>query len=122
MIFAEQRSSTTQFELGEMFRKSDDQTRDYTRAAEWFLRSAKQGYRKAQYQIGLMYARGLGVKQDYIEAYAWLKVAASQGSAKAIQCLKRYAHYLPASKQDEARALSRAYYEQYVAPFAPTSG
>ena len=115
MIYAEQRSSTTQFELGQMFRKADDENRDYSRAADWFRRSAQQGYRRAQFKLGLMYARGLGVKQDYIEAYAWLKVAASQGSRKAIHCLKRYAHNIPASKINEARALSRAYYEQYVA-------
>lgn len=122
MIYAEQRSSTTQFELGQMFRKADDENRDYSRAAEWFRRSAQQGYRKAQFKLGLMYARGLGVTQDYIEAYAWLKIAASQGSHKAIQCLERYAHYLPPSKIEEARVLSRAYYERYVVPFAGRPG
>jgi len=118
MIFAEERSSTTQFELGQMFRKACDDTRDYSKAAEWFLHSAQQGYCKAQYKLGLMYARGLGVTKDYIQAYAWLKIAATQGSHKAIFCLKKYAEKIPASRLAEAHALSRNYYEKYVVPFA----
>ena len=118
MIFAEERSSTTQFELGQIFRKSPDDTRDYQKAAEWFLHSAQQGYRKAQYKLGLMYARGLGVTKDYVQAYAWLKIAASQGSHKAIFCLKKYAVKIPASRLNEAHALSRDYYQKFVVPFA----
>ncbi len=98
--------------------KADEENRDYSRAAEWFRRSARQGYRKAQYNIGLMYARGLGVQRDYIEAYAWLKIAASQGSRHAVRGLRHYSRYVPASKIAEARALSRQYYERYVAAFA----
>ena len=118
MIFAEDRSSTTQFELAQMFRKAPDDSRDYSKSAEWFLHSAKQGYYKAQYKIGLMYARGLGVSKDYIQAYAWLKIASSQGSHKAIYCLKKIAAKIPSCQLEEAHALSRNYYEQYVVPFS----
>ena len=82
MINAEDRSCTTQFELGQLFSR-EEEARDYDQAANWFLRSAQQGYRKAQFKIGVMYARGVGVKRDDIEAYAWLKIASLQGSAKA---------------------------------------
>lgn len=118
MIFAEKRSSTTQFELGQMFRKAPEQSRDYSQSAHWFKRSAKQGYRKAQYKIGVMYARGLGVHQDLVKAYAWLKIAAAQGSHKAHHCLHKLAHRIPADQLPEAHLLSRHYYERYVAPFA----
>lgn len=118
MKFAEDRSSTTQFELGQMFRKSSEESRDYGKAAQWFHHSAQQGYRKAQYKLGLMYARGLGVSRDYIQAYAWLKVAATQGSHKAFLCLNKYAKKVPLSQIDEAHTLSRNYYEKYVVPFA----
>ncbi len=118
MVFAEERSSTTQFELGQMFRKATDDSRDYSQAALWFRQSAQQGYRQAQYKLGLMYARGLGVSRDYIQAYAWLKIAATQGSHKAVLCLKRYAKKIPRSDIDEAHILSRHYYEKYVVPFA----
>jgi TPR repeat protein len=118
MIFAEKRSSATQFELGQLFRKTTDDSRDYGKAASWFQHSAKQGYRKAQYKLGLMYARGLGVSRDYIQAYVWLKLAASQGSRKAAFCLKKYAPRIPESQQMEAHALCRDYYQKYVVPFS----
>ena len=118
MIYAEDRSSTTQFDLGQMFRKAPEESRDYEQAAQWFHYSAQQGYYKAQYKLGLMYARGLGVSRDYIQAYAWLKIAAAQGSHKAIVCLKKYATKVPLAKIDEAHALSRSYYEKYVVPFS----
>ncbi len=118
MIYAEERSSTTQFELGQMFRKASEESRDYIQAAEWFRHSAEQGYRKAQYKLGLMYARGLGVSCDYVQAYAWLKIAATQGSKKAFFCLNKYSSKIPACQIDEAHALSRHYYEKYVVPFA----
>lgn len=115
MIYAEERSSITQFELGQMFRK--DEGRDYSKSAEWFLRSAQQGYSGAQYKIGLMYSRGLGVTIDYIQAYAWLKLAATQGSKKALYNLKRLARKMPPDRLKIAHAMSRDYYDKYVAPF-----
>ena len=118
MIYAEERSSTTQFELGQMFRKASEESRDYGQAAQWFQHSAEQGYRKAQYKLGLMYARGLGVNCDYVQAYAWLKIAATQGSKRAYYGLNKYASKIPSYQIDEAHALSRDYYEKYVVPFA----
>lgn len=118
MVFAEQRSSTTQFELGEMFIKSADHQDDYQQAAEWFKRSAKQGNCEAQYKIGLMYSRGFGVTLDYIKAYAWLKVAASQGSSKALFYLRKIANRIPPSRMNKAHALSHRYYSKFVVPFS----
>lgn len=118
MIYAEKRSSTTQFELGQMFRKATDDSRNYNQAAEWFNLSAKQGYPEAQYKMGLMYARGLGVALDNIKAYAWLKIAAIQGSKKALYNLKKLSGKIPSSRMNDAHVLSRNYYEKYVAPFS----
>ena len=117
MIFAEQRSSTTQFELGQMFRKSASGRSDYQKAAEWFKRSAKQGNIEAQYKIGLMYLRGFGVKINYVKAYAWLKVAASQGSKKSLHFLTKIAARIPPSRLAQAQALSHDYYRKFVVPF-----
>jgi hypothetical protein len=117
MIYAENRSCTTQFELGQLFRK-EETARDYDQAANWFLRSARKGYRKAQYVIGVMYARGTGVQQDYTRAYAWLKIAACQGSRKAARYLKKIAPRVPADQQLQAHSLARHFYQSYVAPFA----
>lgn len=117
MIFAEERSCQTQFELGEMFRENVVDKEDYNQSAEWFKRSAQQGYSKAQYKIGLMYARGVGVCKDYIKAYAWLKVAASQGSEKAMTCLAKLSKKMSTDQLDLARQKSRDYYQRFVVPF-----
>mgnify|MGYP002634279259 CR=1 FL=1 len=118
MIFAEERSCQTQFELGEMFRENVVDKEDYNQSAEWFKRSAQQGYSKAQYKIGLMYARGVGVCKDYIKAYAWLKVAASQGSQKAMTCLAKLSKKMSPDQLKLAQQKSRDYYQRFVVPFA----
>ncbi len=117
MIYAENRSSNTQYELGQMFRRLETPERDYAQAAIWFRRSAKKGNTHAQYKLGIMYSRGLGVKIDYLRAYAWLKIAASQGSGKALYLLKKLAKKIPPKRQHAAHRLSRSYYEHYVAPY-----
>ena len=117
MIFAEERSCQTQFELGQMFRENVDETGDLSQSAEWFKRSAQKGYRKAQYKIGVMYARGVGVCADHIKAYAWLKVAASQGSKKALTCLTKLSKKMSSSELNQAHVKSREYYEKFVVPF-----
>ena len=118
MIFAEDRSCTTQFELAQMYRKTVPRSKDYSKAAKWFTYSAEQGYQKAQFKIGLMYARGLGVKCDYVQAYAWLKIAAAQGSRRAITYLKKLAEKMPSYDLERAHVLARYYYRQYVVPYA----
>ena len=118
MIFAEQRSDTTQFELGQMFSETREDKRDYEQAAGWFKRSARQGNSKAQYKLGLMYSRGVGVRRNPVKAYAWLKIAATQGSNKALHLLKRLANKIPSEQLGQAHRMSRNYYEKYVVPFS----
>jgi len=115
--FAEDRTCITQYELGEMFEKEDSEL-DYRSAFKWYLRSAKNGYRRAQHRLGSMYARGTGVKQNYIKAYAWCKVSASQHSRRALLKLKKIEHHMDPDEISNARKLSRQYYEKYVVPFS----
>ena len=116
MVHAEDRSCTTQFELGELFRR-DEQAKDYRESAHWFLCAARKGYAQAQYKIGVMYGRGIGVKQDDIKAYAWLKIAAVQGSKQAGSYLRKIAERLSDADGLRARWLTHHYYRVYVSPF-----
>lgn len=116
--FVEDRSCTTQFELGQMFQQSDDKVRDYDQAVKWYTRSAKQGYRRAQHRLGAMYAKGWGVKRNYIRAYAWCKVAASQHSRRALLKLRKIELKMSPEQIITARKLSKQYYQIYVVPFA----
>jgi TPR repeat protein len=80
VIYAEQRSSTTQFELGELFDKGQASRRDYCEAFRWYRQAAQNGSRRAQHRLASMYARGQGVEQSLPRAYAWCKLAVIQGS------------------------------------------
>jgi len=113
--YAEDRTCITQFELGEMFQK-DDSARDYRSAFQWYLQSARKGYRRAQHRLGSMYARGTGVTQNYIKAYAWCLVSASQHSRRALFKLRKIESYMSREQISDARKLSKQYYEIYTAP------
>lgn len=116
--FVENSSSETQFELGEMFHKTQTNVQDYEQAVKWYTQAAKRGYRRAQHRLGAMYARGLGVALNYIKAYAWCKVAASQQSRRAILMLKKIEQKMTKKQIEKGKKLSRQYYSMYVAPFA----
>ena len=118
VLFVEDRSSQTQFELAEMYDHCEKKQRDYEKAFKWYSSSAKQGYRRAQHRLGSMYARGQGVARNYIKAYAWCQIAAAQQSRRAIKKLKEIERYMTETQIILARKLSRRYYEYYVAPFA----
>ena len=111
--YAEDGSSITQFELGEMFEK-DDRARDYKSAFKWYLYSAKHGYRKAQHRLGTMYARGQGVEQDYTQAYAWYKVATFQKSKRAKRKLEVIEAKLSLEQLRRGRWLAQDYFDRFV--------
>lgn len=71
------RSATRQ--LAEMYyagREGIEQ--NYSEAARWYERLAKQGDARAQTSLGLMYARGYGVGKDMQMAHRWWSFAAAQ--------------------------------------------
>ena len=91
VTYAEDRSCTTQFELGEMFRNSEQC--DFEQAFKWYLSAARNGSRQAQHRLGTLYARGQGVRKSLVESYAWCKVAAFQHSRCArrkLSCIERH--------------------------------
>ena len=116
LMHDEDRSSVTQFRMGQMFIKGNN-PRDYELAAHWFKGSAKQGYREAQRRIGALYALGYGVPKDSIKAYAWIKVAAEQGSSKAKGNLSKVQSRMSDRQVYFAKKLADRYYKIYVLPF-----
>jgi TPR repeat protein len=61
--------------------------KDYSQAAYWFDRAARQDFPYAQYNLAVMYLDGLGVKQNKESAIFWMQKAASQGHLIAIKIL-----------------------------------
>ena len=56
----------------------DGVEQNFSEAARWYLRLARQGDVRAQTTIGLMYSRGYGVTKDPQAAHRWWNFAAAQ--------------------------------------------
>ena len=54
---------------------------DYTKAVEWYTKSAEQGDSDAQWLLGDMYEYGRGIEQDYDAAIGWYTESAKQGNS-----------------------------------------
>ena len=57
------------------------ESRDYTRAAEWYRKAAEQGDAKAQYRLGHLYEGKIsgGLAANHSESIFWYQKAAEQG-------------------------------------------
>jgi TPR repeat protein len=114
VTYAEERGCITQFELGELFQKGEQRSRDYIQAFNWYEKAAKNGSRQAQHRLGTMYARGQGVLQNYAEAYAWCKVAAFQNSGRGKRKLKCLEAKMCLEQIRQGRWLAQDYYDRFV--------
>ncbi len=57
---------------------SNGAEQDFSRAAHWYQRLARNGDVQAQTSLGLMYSRGYGVPKNLAEAHRWWNFAAIQ--------------------------------------------
>ncbi len=112
--FAEERSCTTQFELGELFYQKKNPRRDFEQAFKWYLNAALNGSRQAQHKLATLYARGQGVGQDYTKAYAWCKVAVFQNSKRAKRKLSVLEDKMSLQQLRRGRWLAQEYYDRFV--------
>ena len=78
-----------QSNLGSCYYNGEGVDRDYTKAVEWYTKSAEQEYASAQYSLGRCYENGNGVEKDLEEAKKWYQKAADQGYEKAKEALER---------------------------------
>ena len=111
VIYAEDRSSDTLFELGELY---DQQEANFDQAFNWYRKAARKGSRKAQHRLASLYARGQGTQQDFARAYAWCKVAVFQNSRCARRKLKLIEARLNLQQLRRGRWLAQEYYDRYV--------
>ena len=112
--YAEERSCTTQFELGELYHKGEGKWRDYREAFKWYQMASINGSRQAQHQLGTLYARGQGVPRNLVKAYAWCKVAVFQQSSRGKRKLKCLEAKMELDQIREGRYLAQEYYDRFV--------
>jgi|GEM_PF-4891263 len=78
-----QNDASSQFLLGEMYRRGRLVNRDAAQAIQWYQRAAEQGYFPAQLQLGLAYLQGDGIERNVAQARIWLLPAAQSGNSEA---------------------------------------
>jgi len=110
-------SPVGQYQLGDLlynevdYAGHEDATR-FPEAAEWFKKSADQGYDKAQFQLANMYHYGKLGDSQRTNAIQWFMKAAAQGNVEAQAKLGELGRYYPNSglskTVDPVEALRRA--------------
>ena len=74
---------TAQYWLGIACARGWGAKKDEAQAAQWFDKSARQGYVPAQCNLGFCYEKGLGVEKDAAQAAKWYRKSAEQGDKNA---------------------------------------
>lgn len=76
-----------QFQTGVIYERGVGIESNQSQAAQWYLKSARQGYLDAQYNVAIMYIGGRGVEQNMSEGMMWLASAAKAGDKEARKLL-----------------------------------
>ena len=101
---ATQGVAKAQTNLGLLYYYGQVVPRDYTKAREWFEKSAAQGDAEAQYNLGVLYDFEKGVPQDFSMARHWYEQASTQGHAGAQNNLGGLYEFGHGVTQDSVRA------------------
>ena len=88
-IDAEQGNTDAQKNLAEAYYYARGVERNYSKAAEWYLRAAQQGNTYSQYHLAQMYEEGEGVEKNIDEAIKWYQKAANLNDQSAKLALGR---------------------------------
>lgn len=75
--------SYVQYRIGKLYNLGYGIEQNYSKAFEWFGKSASQGNKFAQYSLGSLYYYGSGVEQNYEKAFQYYMLSANQGNAYA---------------------------------------
>ena len=76
-----------QFNLGVLHERGKGVPKSDKKAAEWYLKAARQEHPESQFSLAVMYEKGQGVGKDLSEAAKWYQRAAELGFAAAQQNL-----------------------------------
>lgn len=72
-----------QYRVGKTYALGYGTEQDYSKAFEWFEKSAVAGNKFARYSLGSLYFYGNGVTQNYGKAFEYFKLSADQDNAYA---------------------------------------
>jgi localization factor PodJL len=76
-----------QYEVAQRFAEGQGVPQNFTEAAQWFERAARQGLVLAQFRLGGLHEKGLGVRKDLEAARRYYVLAGEAGNGKALHNL-----------------------------------
>ena len=79
LTLAEQGERAAQYGLGDAYYNGKGVSKDWDKAADWYLKAARQGHPDALFKLGWMYENGRGVKKDPQRAIEWYRQAEAKG-------------------------------------------
>lgn len=88
-VEAQRTSRYVEYRIGKLYTSGRGMEQDHLSAADWFTKSAEQGFPYAAYELGKMYRDGHGVEKDALRAAAWFAKAAEQDNGPAAYALAR---------------------------------
>lgn len=88
-VEAQKPSRYVEYRIGKLYASGRGMEQDHLSAADWFAKSAEQGFPYAAYELGKMYRDGHGVEKDALRAAAWFAKAAEQDNGPAAYALAR---------------------------------
>ncbi|MSU03239.1 sel1 repeat family protein [Tissierella sp. DSM 105185] len=68
------------YQLGKLYLKGEEITKDILSAIKWLKLSSQKGNQYGQYLLGKIYLMGEGVPRDKEEAIKWFTLSAEQGN------------------------------------------
>jgi len=86
---AENGDPAAQNELGVRYRLGNDVEKSPTKAVQWYLKAARQGYSRAYFNLGTAYYNGDGVNVNDSESCVWFTLAADAGDEHGQEALAR---------------------------------
>lgn len=76
-------NSNAQFELGNQYYRGEGRTINYTIAAHWFRRAARQNHPGAMFNLAISHEMGLGVVRSKYHAFQYYRQASDAGIREA---------------------------------------
>lgn len=102
---AEAGNGDAQALLARLFDLGAGVNQDYTKAALWAEKSARQGNAWAMTHLGTLYRFGDGVEQDHSLSYVWYRLGELGGDAAAGKKRKELEKLLSAEQRENADAI-----------------
>lgn len=107
--------SYVQYRIGKMYCYGLGTEKNYTKAFEWLLKSAKENNKFAQFSLANLYYYGNGVEKDLSQAFLWYKKSASQGQPYASYAVAQmYSNGEYVTKDDDS---AQQHYKQAISGF-----